>query len=165
VVENQDFAKLVYHLNPEARLFGADAASNKINSLYLQTREHIKDMLSELDSKISCTTDIWTSPSMDPFMVVTAHFVDKSFQLRSIVLDFAAMPGSHNGKRIADVFKSIINYYDIKDKVLCVTTDNASNNDTFIDQLIQDRYMSSREHHIRCFAHVINLSVQTALDV
>jgi len=37
-----------------------------------------------------------------------------------------------------------------------VTTDNTSNNLTFVDEL-------SKENHFRCFAHVINLSVQEAL--
>ena len=48
-----------------------------------------------------------------------------------------------------------------------ITTDNASNNTTFIDSLIlwsNDKAISfDKNQHFRCFAHIINLSVQVAL--
>ena len=49
-----------------------------------------------------------------------------------------------------------------------ITTDNATNNDTFIDSLadwMDDHFISfnTTEKHFRCFAHVLNLSVQKAL--
>ena len=50
-----------------------------------------------------------------------------------------------------------------------ITTDNASNNIAFIDEL--DKWMRDKNiyfdksNHFRCFAHVINLGVQEALDI
>jgi hypothetical protein len=44
-----------------------------------------------------------------------------------------------------------------------VTTDNASNNFTFIEELSTANIFFEKEMHFRCFAHVINLSVQEAL--
>ena len=44
-----------------------------------------------------------------------------------------------------------------------VTTDNASNNLTFINELSNENVFFKKENHFRCFAHVINLSVQEAL--
>lgn len=49
-----------------------------------------------------------------------------------------------------------------------ITSDNATNNDTFIDSLadwMEDNFISfnTTEKHFRCFAHVLNLSVQKAL--
>jgi hypothetical protein len=44
-----------------------------------------------------------------------------------------------------------------------VTTDNASNNLTFIEELSKENDFFEKEMHFRCFAHVINLSVQEAL--
>jgi len=49
-----------------------------------------------------------------------------------------------------------------------IMTDNATNNDTFIDSLtywMEDNFISfdTTEKHFRCFAHVLNLSVQKAL--
>ena len=49
-----------------------------------------------------------------------------------------------------------------------ITTDNATNNDTFIDSLadwMEEHFISfnTTEKHFRCFAHVLNLSVHKAL--
>jgi hypothetical protein len=46
-----------------------------------------------------------------------------------------------------------------------ITTDNASNNIKFIEELSKDEnILFDNDNHFRCFAHVINLSVQSALD-
>ena len=45
-----------------------------------------------------------------------------------------------------------------------ITTDNASNNLTFIDTLSKENGSFQKENHFRCFAHVINLCVQDALE-
>jgi|GraSoiStandDraft_5_1057265.scaffolds.fasta_scaffold79387_3 hypothetical protein len=50
-----------------------------------------------------------------------------------------------------------------------ITTDNASNNSTFINSLSSWAnenvvHFNKKEQHIRCFAHSINLSVKEALS-
>ena len=50
-----------------------------------------------------------------------------------------------------------------------ITTDNASNNSTFINSLSiwaaeNIVHFNKKEQHIRCFAHSINLSVKEALS-
>ena len=84
--------------------------------------------------------------------------------LKTVILDFVTLPGSHTGDNIADKFKGIIDQFGIKDLLSTVTTDNATNNDTFIQRLLDDGYLKSPEHHIRCFGHVINLAAQAAFE-
>lgn len=49
-----------------------------------------------------------------------------------------------------------------------ITTDNASNNITFIEELNKwaknENIFMEENNHFRCFAHVINLSVQETLN-
>jgi hypothetical protein len=52
--------------------------------------------------------------------------------------------------------------------VLAITTDNASNNDTFIKKLAEicqkDNFeFYGKDQHVRCCAHVLNISVQEGL--
>lgn len=52
--------------------------------------------------------------------------------------------------------------------MLAITTDNASNNDTFIEELAdicedEDINFHGKTQHVRCCAHVLNLSVQDGL--
>lgn len=51
-----------------------------------------------------------------------------------------------------------------------ITTDNASNNLSFINLLAewgktQAIFFDASDNHFRCFAHIINLAVQKALDI
>jgi hypothetical protein len=51
--------------------------------------------------------------------------------------------------------------------VLAITTDNASNNDTFIkiaaDMCKDEIHFCVKTQHVRCFAHILNLSAQDGL--
>jgi len=52
---------------------------------------------------------------------------------------------------------------------MACTTDNASNNDTLMNELektCKDRNIefTARNNHIRCLAHIINLAAQEALS-
>jgi len=125
------------------------------------------DNFSQVTSKFSLTTDIWTSPTASkmPFMAVTGHWIDEDFQLKSILLDFVAVPGRHDGLRLAAIFQEVVDDYELKGKIIGVTTDNASNNDTFITELLRQGYIDSPECNFRCFAHVLNLAAQDALLV
>jgi hypothetical protein len=64
--------------------------------------------------KISFTMDIWTDIDMKPYMAVTAHWLQNTFQqqskliLRSDLIAFIHIPGSHAGERLAKVFIHIL---------------------------------------------------------
>jgi hypothetical protein len=54
-------------------------------------------------SCISSTTDIWSAPNDIPFMAITGHWIDCNFKMRSMLMDFVALPGSHTGIAIEKV--------------------------------------------------------------
>lgn len=50
-------------------------------------------------------------------------------------------------------------------KILAITTDNASNNVSFVEEAVEKKLLESPECHIQCFAHVLNLAAKAALEV
>jgi hypothetical protein len=64
--------------------------------------------------KISFTTDVWTDLDMKGYMAVTAHWLQKAslqqsnLTLRSDLIGFVHVPGSHTGERLAEVFLFIL---------------------------------------------------------
>jgi hypothetical protein len=56
-----------------------------------------------IDSRISFTTDIWSAPNDIPFMAITGHWIDRNFKMRSMLIDFVPLPGSHTGSFIEKV--------------------------------------------------------------
>ena len=61
--------------------------------------------------------------------------------------------------------------YNITEKLFCITTDNASNNDTGVEHLSFLLHKNKgiewdhEEHHVRCLNHIINIAVQAFLKM
>jgi hypothetical protein len=78
--------------------------------------------------KISFTMNTWTDLDMNSYMGVTAHWVQKylvqtpcgnqeMLRLRADLIGFIAIPGSHTGEHLAEIFMFVINRLDIAKKV------------------------------------------------
>jgi len=103
---------------------------------------------------------------MKAFMAITFHYCNSDFEIISNILDFIPLHGKHTGVKMACKFQESIDNFGIpKDKVFTVTVDNASSNDTMVEALIEDGYLESGEHHVRCFAHILNLVAQNLLEL
>ncbi|CAI0380511.1 unnamed protein product, partial [Linum tenue] len=103
-------------------------------------------------------------------MVVTAHYINNSWTLRSHMLRFIYVPAPHSSERIASVFVNCMLDWNIDTKVSTITLDNCSTNDAMISKIKKKLVLSYllREGallHMRCSAHILNLIVKDGLDV
>lgn len=79
--------------------------------------------LQDIPGQISITFDTWTSDAGDPYMGVTAHFIDspkerpQEWSLESRLLGYAEIEGNHSGANEAAVLMRVVDRYDIRDKV------------------------------------------------
>lgn len=124
---------------------------------YEESKKKIIRRLGEVSGDIALTTDIWTSSAQKSFMVITAHFVEKSI-LDSLVLDFSFIASPHTAPLLRHRVEEIAASYGILEKMSTITTDNASNNNGF-DQF-RDLSETSR---VRCMAHVLHLAVMAGI--
>lgn len=89
---------------------------------YIYYINYIKLILLKQTSmgKISFTMDVWTDLDMNAYMAVTAHWLQKAslqhseglqskLALRSDLIGFVHISGSHTGERLAEVFDFILN--------------------------------------------------------
>ena len=76
----------------------------------------------------SATTDVWTSAATEPYMMLTIHFIDKTWNLQSLCLDTVPMFADHTGQNIADAVLDIFDNWQLStDKLVAATTDSGSN--------------------------------------
>lgn len=148
------------------------ALREKAVKTFTLTQKKVLEILKKNESKISFTIDGWTSINYKSYYGITAHFIDKHWNIQSIVLDFLPSHGHHTGKDIASVFYSCLQEYELIDKIQGITVDNAAANTTFIkelENLLRENYLdhpfNSEDAHFRCFAHIINLGVQDTLKL
>ncbi|KAG0155226.1 hypothetical protein PDIDSM_800 [Penicillium digitatum] len=84
-----------------------------------------------------------------------------------ILLGFEPLHGSHTGENLSKTVTQILTEHGISDRVLSVTTDNATNNNTLM-QSVQDHLQSQHSSdlsifRVPCIAHVIQLSLNELL--
>jgi hypothetical protein len=95
-------------------------------------------------------------------MAITVHWIDDTWKLHNILLDFVAVPGSHTGERLAQEFKEVLDLWNLRDKILGITLDSASNNAKMTDYLEESGILDIGNHH-KCFAHALNLACKEAI--
>ena len=66
---------------------------------------------------------------------------------------------------LAQVFACVLDNFGISDKILAITGDNASNNDTMINEL-EDLIpeFNGSAAHARCFLHITNLDAKCLIN-
>ncbi|KAG2000826.1 hypothetical protein GB937_010790 [Aspergillus fischeri] len=119
-------------------------------------------------AKLSIALDCWTSPFRQAFMAVTGYFINEDWNYHEILLGFEPLHGTHTGVNLSSVLLDLLQKHGIEDRVLTVTTNNASNNSTLVES-IQDSLQSLKLPnqtpiiHIPCMAHIIQLGLKELL--
>ena len=100
-------------------------------------------------------------------MVVTGYFLDQDWNYCEVLLGFEPLDGSHSGAHLSETVIKILQQHNIMKRVLSVTTDNASNNNTMvagIQEVGQLLGLSEDQlFRIPCIIHVIQLSLRELL--
>lgn len=101
-------------------------------------------------------------------MAVTAYFLDEDWEYHEILLGFEPLHGQHSGVNLSSVLFELLQQHRITDRVLAITTDNASNNNTLVSSIqesIQSLELNNNTTIIQvpCIAHVIQLSLKDLL--
>lgn len=101
-------------------------------------------------------------------MAVTGYFIDDDWNYREILIGSEPLHGTHSGVNLSAVLLDLLQQHRIVDRVLTITTDNASNNNTLmssIQESVQSLDLDDNTAIIRvpCIAHVIQLSLKQLL--
>jgi len=73
--------------------------------------------------KISITFDAYTSRAADPYLAITAHYIDvpsdspTSWRLASDVIAFEHVPGPHSGANLASIIERVVDRFGFRSKV------------------------------------------------
>ena len=88
-----------------------------------------------VDSQVSMTFDSWTSIAGDPFLSITAHYVDvpkdnpQKWELRTEQLAFTPIRGNHSGANLAKILIETIDKFGLREKAcgfyFCPTWSNS----------------------------------------
>lgn len=154
-VEDSGFNQFVKALNPNYELPNRHAISKElIPALYEKCLVEMKSLTSTVES--AClTTDCWTSRNNESFMAITIHFINTEFELKSILLGCHSFNSNHTANNLAQEIEHVLTSWNLYDKITFAVSDNAYN--------IKNALNSLGFKNMGCFAHTMNLIVQSAL--
>lgn len=157
IVEDERFKEFVAAVNPSYELPSRKTLSNALlSSEYTEKLGKVQTLVQQQCVSICATVDCWTSKNLEAYMAVTGHFINKeTLEFHSTLIQCAAVEGSHTGERIANELRVIFAEWAISDRVNFMVTDNAAN--------MKAAARILEIPHFGCFAHKLNLIVQTAL--
>lgn len=158
IVEDIGFKELIRGLEPSYDMPSRTTFTNSfLNQKYEQKKEKLKVLLSKAAS-VSLTSDAWTAQhSQTSYICYTAHFITDDWKLYSCLLECGQYNESHTAHNLKEEFLRVANDWSILKKICTVTTDNAAN--------VKAAVNLTEWGHIGCFAHTINLIVQSGLDI
>ncbi|CAK8575837.1 unnamed protein product [Lathyrus sativus] len=104
-------------------------------------------------------------------MVLTAHFVNRNWELEKKVVSFTHCPPPHSSFNLAEKLINLLKEWGIEKKIFTITLDNTSKNDVIVN--ILKKYLLSglgliaegTYFHVRYGAHILNLIVHDGLKV
>jgi hypothetical protein len=108
------------------------------------------------------TTDLWTSRNRQGFIGVTCSFLDKNFIIYEIILTVDYIRYPHTAQNISETLLTILNEWNLKEKVHMIVTDNGAN----IKKAVKNMALvSSNIRWQPCTAHTLQLVVGKGLNL
>jgi hypothetical protein len=130
-----------------------------------EVKRNISEVLKAAASRISCTTDGWTSISMKSYIVITAHFITESWKMQGLTISFKEMAKNHTGANLCSEFVDVVQALGIDDKISCIVSDNASNvvcGNSLIAKALSTN--TNKVVPLRCLPHIIHLVATAGFD-
>ncbi|KAL2899901.1 putative AC transposase [Bienertia sinuspersici] len=155
-------------LQPQYRRVPRNTLKRRTPQSYYAYRGYLMEMFLTYDGRVSLTSDTWTSTYGEPFVCVTAHWMDDNWLLQKRIICFEAIEEVHNDFNIKSRIVSCCKNFYLVDKLFSISLDNATANTSAMQFLKEDPsiklVLNGSLMHVRCCAHILDLCVQDGLD-
>lgn len=155
-VEETEFRNLIKMLAPNYTMPSRKTISNSLlPQMYESILEKVKADLNDVTA-LSLTTDGWTSINNEHFIALTVHFINSDTVLCSRLIECINYNKKCTSEELANLLMATAKKWNIENKISAAVTDNAPN--------IVNAIRINKWQHVPCFAHILNISIQHALN-
>jgi hypothetical protein len=109
--------------------------TTRISMEFELDRQKLIQDLAISSQTIALLLDGWMSKNDISILAVIGYWLTEDFVYKERVLEFAEIEGPKSGENIAGIVLELLQELDIESKVITITSDNASNNETMIDAI------------------------------
>ena len=125
---------------------------NIIDDAFDYTSPQLKTLMKNEATSVSLTLDLWTSKSRQGYLGITCTFINSQWKLKELTLTIEYIRYPHTAEHILETLESVLEEWEIRDKVYTITTDNGSNVKKAINNMRGVKWLG-------CVAHTLHLVV------
>ena len=174
IVEQRAFRDLLLYSSPYLR--GNDTLPKSGNSIkaalleiFLACQLVLIQLLVESNCQVHISFDLWSSPNNFSMLGLCCHFIDRSWQARTVILGMKRLIGPHSGENMSKLIVKALEVYKLGGRLGYCVLDNAGDNDTCLRAveehlLLQGVRWDADTHRLRCFGHIVNLVATAFLE-
>jgi hypothetical protein len=96
IVMSRGFRKFINALEPKYIMPDEKTVKQKVLEKYANLKPKVEELTMKSDSLKSWTSDGWSSNVLDPYLMLTTHFIDKDFNYIELAYDFTLFPHPHD---------------------------------------------------------------------
>jgi hypothetical protein len=131
--------------------------------VYEENKAEIKRVLAAAPELIHIAFDGWRSNNRHALYGIICYLLNTFGHPEKLVLGLPELAERHSGGNIAAHVIEVLKSYNITNKVGYFTLDNASNNDTAMEEIGKALGFMGKTQRLRCFGHILNLAVKALL--
>ncbi|KAF7371898.1 Zinc finger BED domain-containing protein 4 [Mycena venus] len=164
IVEDPELLDIFLDLNNRIETPSASTVSRDVKEIFQMSQKCVGALLQSYPGRLHLCIDGWTAPQVISFLSLTITWICEA-KMESLILDFVKAGKAHTGIYLASCIAECLREYGIEKKILSIVGDNASNNDTMIDELADlIPTFPGKTTRVHCFAHILNLVVKAILS-
>lgn len=161
LVEGEAFMDMIEYACPGYKCPSRWWFTKQLEKEYQRVLDDLKGNLKMRSSKITLTTDAWTSIATESYLGVTCHYINENWEMVSFVLCTLPLEDRHTGDNIALWIEEVAKKFDfsLHDDVQAIVHDNAAN-------VVKALRILEEKHGVvslRCAGHTTQLIVNNAL--
>ncbi|KAL2936366.1 Zinc finger BED domain-containing protein DAYSLEEPER [Bienertia sinuspersici] len=169
MVEHPGFIDFARILQPHFTMVSFESVQSEILAIYTREKKLLANTLAEIPGRISLTMDLWTSDQTLGYAILTGHFIDADWRLRSRVLKFVLVPFPESQVAFNHAVVSCLSEWGLENKLFALTVDQSFANEAVIGNLkgllsIKNSQMLNGQFLIaNCYARFMNRMAMEAL--
>ncbi|KAJ1289534.1 hypothetical protein BS78_02G171800 [Paspalum vaginatum] len=131
MVEQDDFGKLVAHLNPIAKPPSHYDLRWKTVNLFKQEKSKLKEKLTALSCQVCLSACMWHYDPLLAFLCLTVHYIDDEWEKQQKIIEFCSKDPSCSAEELTRTILWAIGDWGLDDKIFSIILDDA-----FIDDSV-----------------------------
>nr|GEX85191.1 zinc finger BED domain-containing protein RICESLEEPER 2-like [Tanacetum cinerariifolium] len=126
------------HLQPKYNHVSRTTLKPDAMKLWVAAKQAIIDDFLKLNTNVNLTTDVWSTPHGVPgsYICVIIHWIEPdTWNMMKRVIALKDFLAPHSSSALAKTLRNVFVNFNLENKIMSITLDNASNNTPAIDHL------------------------------